>query len=225
MALHAVILGAPGAGKGTQAARIAQRLGLKHLSTGDLLRGAVAAGTPAGRQARQFMEAGQLVPDEVVFGVLFDALGDRPGDTDLWLDGFPRNAAQAEELDRRLSAAGTQLDVVVDLDVPDAGLVQRITGRRVCRQCGANSHVEFMPTEKEGVCDACGGETYQRADDNEETVASRLAVYHEQTAPLKGYYRSQDLLSRVDGDRSPDEVTADLAALFESVASGTLGGC
>ena len=225
MALHAVILGAPGAGKGTQAARIAERMGLKHLSTGDLLRAAVAAGTPAGRQAAEFMQAGKLVPDEVVFGVLFDALGDEPGGLDFLLDGFPRNAAQAEELDRRLSAAGTDLDVVVDLDVPDEGLVRRITGRRVCRQCGRNSHVEFMPTAKDGVCDDCGGETYQRADDNEQTVAGRLTVYHEQTAPLKGYYRAQDLLQRVDGDRSPDEVTADLAALFESVASGTLGGC
>lgn len=214
-----VILGAPGAGKGTQAQRVCEQLGVAHLSTGDLLRTAVKNGTEAGRQAQAFMEAGKLVPDEVVFGVLFERLGD--GDTGFMLDGFPRNAAQAAELDRRLADAGTPLDRAVEVHVPDERLLARITGRRSCKACGNVHHVDFMPPKTEGVCDACGGELQQRKDDNADVVAERLAVYHEQTAPLIEHYAGLGLHERVDGDRAVADVTSDLlAVLTNAVAEG-----
>lgn len=217
MSRRVVLLGAPGAGKGTQAKRVAERLGLAHLSTGDLLRAAVAAGSEAGLAAKDSMDAGQLVPDDVVFGVLFERLAE--GVDGYLLDGFPRNRAQAEELDRRLSETGSALTDVIDLTVPDERVVGRITGRRICRGCGRNFHVEFMAPEKDGVCDACGGELYQRSDDTEAVVKDRLAVYHEQTAPLQDYYAKQGLLVKVDGDREPDLVTADLVARLERDAA------
>lgn len=219
-----VILGAPGAGKGTQAQRVCGTLGLVHLSTGDLLRGAVAAGTPAGREAKSFMEAGKLVPDDVVFGVLFERLqpADGPAVEGFMLDGFPRNRAQAEELDRRLEAAGQSLDAVVDVAVPDSRIVERITGRRSCKACGRAYHVTFVPPAKEGVCDACGGELSQRSDDTESVVKDRLAVYHEQTAPLVDYYRERGLLTTVDGDQSVDAVTS--AVLDALSAADVTGG-
>jgi len=205
--MRAVLLGAPGAGKGTQARRLAEETGMAHLSTGDLLRAAVAAGTPAGERARAFMESGRLVPDEVVVSVLFERLEAPDGPRDFLLDGFPRNRTQAEELDRRLQAAGMGLDVVVELVIPEERLVRRITGRRVCRGCGRNYHVEFLPPKTEGVCDACGGELDQRPDDTEGVVAERLAVYHEQTAPLMSYYEASGRLVSVDADGPVEQVT------------------
>jgi adenylate kinase len=203
-----VLLGAPGAGKGTQAAAVSGRTGLEHLSTGDLLRAAVQAGTPVGRQARGHMEAGRLVPDELVFGVLFDRLA--VGHDAFLLDGFPRSLAQAEELDRRLAARGTPLDRVVEIEVPDERLAARLTGRRVCGTCGRNHHVEYLPPRQAGVCDACGGSLVHRSDDRIEVVAERLAVYHRQTAPLREYYGSRGLLETVDGDREVGRVTQEL---------------
>ncbi len=220
--LRCVLIGAPGAGKGTQAKRLCGELGLAHLSTGDMLRAAVAAQTDAGIEAAAAMANGRLVPDGVVIEILFDRMGS--GDAGYLLDGFPRNLAQAEALDERLQIAGKPLDVVVEVDVPDERLVARITGRRVCRDCGANYHVEFMPSRTEGRCDSCNGETYQRSDDNAETVAQRLAVYHEQTVPLKAYYEASGLLRRVDGDRDPDAVTADLRDVLQAQAQSTGGG-
>jgi adenylate kinase len=213
-----VILGAPGAGKGTQAHRVANLLGLEHLSTGDLLRAAVAAGTPAGTAAHACMDAGELVPDEVVFGVLFDRLN-QEGTSGYLLDGFPRNRAQAEELDRRLDAADSGLSRVVELAVPDERLVKRLTGRRQCKSCGRNFHVEYLPPTKDGRCDDCDGELIQRKDDNEAVVSNRLQVYHEQTAPLVDYYTERGLLSTVDGDRAVDEVTADVRRVLESAVA------
>ena len=219
--LRCILLGAPGAGKGTQAKRVCGELGLAHLSTGDMLRAAVDEQTDAGIEAAAHMANGRLVPDAVVMDILFDRLEQVEG---VLLDGFPRNLAQASALDARLAEADKPLDVVVEIAVPDERLVARITGRRVCRSCGANSHVEFMPTREAGKCDACGGETYQREDDNEATVAERLAVYHEQTAPLTGHYEAQGLLRRVDGDRDPDAVTAAVReALQESAGAGSAG--
>lgn len=213
-----VLLGAPGAGKGTQARRLAEREGLAHLSTGDLLRAAVTAGTPAGQAAKGHMDAGRLVPDEVVFGVLFERLGERtPG---FVLDGFPRNVTQAEELDRRLAALGLPLEAVVDLDVPDARLLARLTGRRGCRACGRIFHVDFQPPREPGRCDGCGGALQQRDDDREAVVAERLAVYHRQTEPLRAHYRARGLLARVDGDREPAAVERDLAASLGGAAAG-----
>lgn len=213
-----VFLGAPGAGKGTQAQRVCASEELVHLSTGDLLRAAVKAGTEAGRAAQGFMEAGQLVPDEVVFGVLFERLED--GVDAFVLDGFPRNLPQAEELDRRLEASAKPLDVVVDIDVPEERLLARITGRRTCPRCSAMYHLDFKPPAAAGVCDACGAGIIQRKDDNAETVASRLAVYREQTEPLKDYYTRHGLLVAVDGDRSMDEVTGGIEQILAVAPTG-----
>lgn len=207
-----VILGAPGAGKGTQAARLCAARGLAHLSTGDMLRAAVADGTPAGKQAQEFMDAGQLVPDEVVFGVLFERLAQ--AQDGYLLDGFPRNVAQAEELDRRLAESGEPIELAVVVDVPDERLVARLTGRRVCASCGNTHHIEFMPPAKEGVCDACGGELQQRSDDTEAVARDRLEVYHQTTAPLIDYYNARDLLASVDGDGPVDRVTEDLGEVL-----------
>ncbi len=213
-----VLLGAPGAGKGTQARVLAEREGLAHLSTGDLLRAAVVAGTAAGRAAKAHMDAGRLVPDEVVFGVLFERL--EACSSGFVLDGFPRNVAQAEELDRRLAALRLPLEAVVDIAVPDARLVVRLTGRRTCKSCGRNYHVAFLPPRKDGVCDVCGGPLVQRADDGPLVVNERLAVYHQQTAPLLDYYRARKLLQVVDGDREPAAVERDLLACLAGTAAG-----
>ncbi len=213
-----VLLGAPGAGKGTQAKLLAEGQGLAHLSTGDLLRAAVAAGTPAGRAAKVHMDAGRLVPDDVVFGVLFERLDARvPG---FVLDGFPRNVAQAEELDRRLAALRLPLEAVVDIDVPDARLAARLAGRRACRGCGRIYHVEALPPRKAGTCDDCGGALVQRDDDRPEVVGERLAVYHRQTEPLRARYAARGLLASVDGDRPVDAVQRDLLARLAGAAAG-----
>lgn len=209
-----VFLGAPGAGKGTQAERACRDHGLVHLSTGDLLRAAVEAGTPSGVDAKGSMDKGELVPDEVVFGVLFEKLDE--GIDAFLLDGFPRNQAQAEGLDERLGQAGKPLDGVIELDVPYQVIVGRITGRRVCKACGATYHVEFRPTSEEGVCDACGGATHQRSDDTEDVITKRLAVYEEQTAPLKEYYERKGLLVVVNGDRPMDTVEAAVDAVISA---------
>lgn len=221
MSPRVVLLGAPGAGKGTQASRLAERMDLPHLSTGELLRAAVKAGTEAGVTASEHIEAGQLVPDEVVFGVLFEAL--RSGEGAFLLDGFPRNLGQAEELDRRLDQASTPLDVVVDIDVPEELLIGRLTGRRICRGCARNYHVEFMPPKQNGVCDACGGELYERSDDSRNVVAERLDVYHEQTEPLRDYYSDRGLLATVNGDQDVDAVTLALVACLEAPQRHTAG--
>jgi len=213
-----VLLGAPGAGKGTQAKRLAAREGLAHLSTGDMLRAAVAAGTAAGKAAKAHMDAGRLVPDDVVFGVLFERLDART--TGFVLDGFPRNVAQAKELDRRLAALRLPLEIVVDIAVPDARLVARLSGRRACGSCGRNYQLDFMPPRKPGVCDDCGGALVQRADDKPEVVQERLAVYHRQTEPLIAYYRDQGLLVRVDGDREVADVERDLLASLGATTAG-----
>jgi adenylate kinase len=212
-----VLLGAPGAGKGTQAEVVAGRTGLPHLSTGDLLRAAVKAGTATGREARSHMDAGRLVPDRVVFGVLFERL--RAGSEGFLLDGFPRNLAQAEELDRRLAELGTPLDRVVEIGVPDERLSARLTGRRVCGACGRNHHLEFLPPRQPGVCDACGGRLVHRPDDRIEVVGERLAVYHRQTAPLRDYYGSRGLLETVDGDRDIGQVTQELLEALAAPAT------
>ncbi len=234
MSRRTVILGAPGAGKGTQAQKVCSRLDLVHLSTGDLLRGAVAAGTPAGQKAGALMEAGQLVPDEVVFSVLFEQLEGAAGgegqakqlnENGYMLDGFPRNRAQAAELDRRLAGRSESLDAVIDMDVPDERLLGRITGRRVCKACGLSFHVEFVPPAKEGVCDGCDSPLTQRSDDVEAVVAERLAVYHEQTAPLIDYYEGRGVLLKVDGDQDVEAVTeAVLEALSQSNPNNDLAG-
>jgi adenylate kinase len=211
--LNVILLGAPGAGKGTQAERIVAQFGLPHISTGEILRAAVAAGTELGTAAQKFMQAGELVPDEVVVGIIRERLVEPDAARGFLLDGFPRTLEQAAALDQMLTAAGRAITHVVVLDVPEDELIERLSGRRMCRSCGKGYHVVFDPPKAEGVCDACGGELYQRADDNEETVRNRLVVYGKQTEPLIAYYTDKGLVLPVfGGGRMPDEVWVDVRA-------------
>ncbi len=217
--LNVVLLGAPGSGKGTQAERVGPAFGLPHISTGDMLRAALAAGTALGLEAKRYMEAGELVSDEVVVGIIRERLADDDARRGFLLDGFPRTLEQARALDAMLTDAGRALTDVVLIDVPEEELVQRLSGRRLCRGCGKGYHTVFDPPRQEGVCDVCGGELYQRADDNEETVRNRLQVYRRQTEPLVGYYGERGLLKTVSGGgRMPDDVFADVRRVL---AGGT----
>jgi adenylate kinase len=211
--LNVVLLGAPGAGKGTQAERIVAQFGLPHISTGEILRAAVAAGTELGTAAQKFMQAGELVPDDVVVGIIRERLAEPDAARGFLLDGFPRTLEQAAALDDTLKAAGRGLTHVVVLDVPEEELIERLSGRRMCRSCGKGYHVVFDPPKSEGTCDVCGGELYQRADDNEETVRNRLVVYGKQTEPLVAYYTGKGLVLPVyGGGRMPNEVWTDVRA-------------
>ena len=204
---NVILLGGPGAGKGTQAERIVADFALPHISTGEMLRAAVAKGTEMGREARKHMESGALVPDEVVIGVVRERLTEPDAGDGFLLDGFPRTVPQAEALDVTLAEAGRAITHVVLVDVPAEELVQRIAGRRSCPQCGKIYNVTFDPPKAEGVCDLDGAALTQRADDNEETVRNRIGVYEQQTAPLVGYYESKGVLKNAfGGGKRPDEV-------------------
>jgi len=213
--LNLVLLGAPGSGKGTQAQRIAPAFGLPHISTGDILRAAVKAGTELGAAAKRYMDAGELVPDQVVIGIIRERLAEPDAARGFMLDGFPRTLEQARALDEMLDQAGRGLSMVLLIDVPEEELVQRLAGRRACRQCGRGYNVVFDPPRAEGVCDVCGGELFQRDDDNEETVRNRLEVYRAQTAPLIDYYGQKGILETVyGGGRTPDQVFGDVERLL-----------
>ncbi len=204
-----ILLGAPGAGKGTQGERLAREFGLVRISTGDLLREAVREGTPLGREARRYMDAGELVADDVILGLVGVVLG-RPAAGHVF-DGFPRTIAQAEALDVLLAETGRPLDAVVLIDVPDDVLVRRLSGRRSCPDCGAVYNVYFEPPRREGLCDHCGATLVERPDDAPDTVRRRLEVYREQTQPLIEYYRQGEApLLTLNGDRDPDDVYAEL---------------
>lgn len=205
-----VLLGPPGAGKGTQAVRLAQDLGVPQLSTGDIFRNAIARDTPMGRAAKGYMDQGQLVPDPVVIGVVEEALGRPEVSAGFILDGFPRTVPQAEALERILAAQGQSLLRAILLVVPEAAVVERIAGRRTCGSCQATYHVIHAPPKKAGICDRCGGMLIQRSDEMPEAVAARLAVYHRQTEPLVSWYQQRDLLTRVDGMGPPEAVAARL---------------
>lgn len=208
--LNLVLLGAPGSGKGTQAERIVPAFNVPHISTGDILRAAVRDGTVMGLEARRYMDSGELVPDEVVIGIIRDRLAQPDTAPGFMLDGFPRTLEQARALDEMLAQTGRALNVVLMIDVPEEELVQRLSGRRACRACGKGFNVVFDPPSSEGVCDACGGDLFQRDDDDEQTVRNRLAVYRRQTEPLVGYYTDKHILSAVSGGgRMPDDVYAD----------------
>ncbi len=204
--MRVIFLGPPGAGKGTQAAKIREKYEVAHISTGDILRANVKEGTELGRKASEYMNAGKLVPDEVIIGMMKERLQERDCTKGFILDGFPRTVPQAEALDRLLADLGLDLDATILFNVDDEIVVERLSGRRMCRKCGAIYHVTFHPTRVEGVCDVCGGEIYQRDDDREEVIRNRLAVYHDQTAPLIDYYRGKKLLRDVDAGGSSDAV-------------------
>ena len=213
-----VLLGPPGAGKGTQARRLEKRSGLRQLSTGDLLRAAVASGTEAGKAAKGVMDAGGLVSDDIVLAILKDRLAERDVGRGIILDGFPRTTKQAEQLDVLLAQRGQRVDAAVSLEVDDAQMVRRITGRFTCAACGEGYHETFKPPRVEGTCDACGGrEMQRRADDTADTVMSRLQAYHAQTAPLLQYYGDRKVLRKIDAMRDIDDVARELAEIAAGV--------
>lgn len=209
--MNLILLGPPGAGKGTQAQRLVERLKVPQISTGDLLRAAVREGTDLGKQAKEYMERGELVPDSIVVGMLEERVKADDCKTGCILDGFPRAVSQAEALGEMFSGLGRALDHVVSIEVPEEELVKRLTGRRSCPKCGAMFHVMFSPPKKEGVCDKCGGELITRADDNEDTIRNRIAVYREQTEPLKKFYQKQGLLRPIDGTGTPRDIEGKIA--------------
>ncbi|MCX5392591.1 adenylate kinase [Streptomyces sp. NPDC006482] len=214
--MRIVLVGPPGAGKGTQAAFLAKELKIPHISTGDLFRANISQGTELGLKAKAFMDAGDLVPDEVTIGMAKDRMAQSDAVNGFLLDGFPRNVAQAEALDVVLKAEDMQLDAVLDLEVPEDEVVKRIAGRRICRNDSAHVfHVTYTPPKTEGVCDVCGGELYQRDDDSEGTVRRRLEVYHTQTEPIIDYYRAQNLVVTISALGKVDEVTAKAMAALK----------
>lgn len=210
-------MGPPGAGKGTQAARIASFCGIPHISTGDIFRATIRDGSEIGRKLKGYLDDGRLVPDEVTVEVIRERLKQPDCKKGFLLDGFPRTIPQAEALDGMLKEMGISLDVVLNITVEPAVLLERLTGRRVCRECGATFHVVYQPPRKEGVCDRCGGELYQRSDDTAKTVSERLEVYQRQTAPLLEYYKVRDLLRKVDGELPIEEVWMEIENILRSL--------
>lgn len=212
--MNMVLMGLPGAGKGTQAALIVEKLGIPHISTGDMFRAAVKEQTPLGQEAKSYMDRGQLVPDHVTIGIVRERLGKDDCAKGFLLDGFPRTVPQAEALDQLTKELNRPIDYVIYIDVAEEELLKRLTGRRICRNCGATYHTVFAPSKKDGVCDRCGGELYQRDDDRLETVQERLKVNVEQTEHLLRYYESTGKLYRVDGVQPIDEVTQSILSII-----------
>ncbi len=209
--MNLILMGPPGAGKGTQAQRLEKTFNIVQLSTGDMLRAEVASGSDLGRQAKEIMDSGGLVPDELIIAMISSRLENDDCQSGFILDGFPRTTPQAEALDVMLKEKGIQIEHVIKIEVDDDAMVTRITGRYTCAGCGAGYHDEFQKPQEEGVCDQCGGTEFsRRADDNAETVRSRLGAYHEQTAPILGYYKEKGILKGVDGMAAIDEVTDQL---------------
>ncbi len=216
--MNIILMGPPGGGKGTQAKILQDKYGMIQLSTGDMLRAAVASGSEIGRKAKAVMEAGQLVSDDIVIGIIDERLDQPDAKNGFILDGFPRTEAQGKALDALLARKGLKIDYVIEIRVPDDFLVERITGRFSCSKCGAGYHDKFQKPKKDGVCDVCGSTEFtRRADDNAETVKKRLDAYHAQTAPVLAYYGGKGNVKVVDGTKAIDEVTADLSKIVDSV--------
>lgn len=212
--MNILFMGPPGAGKGTQAERIVEQFGIPHISTGDAFRLAIKQGTPIGKKAKEYIDQGLLVPDEVTNGIVRERLAESDCASGFLLDGFPRTIAQAEALDGMLAEMNRKIDHVINLKVEPSFLLTRITGRRICKTCGSTYHVVFNPPKQEGICDKDGGELYQRPDDTEEKVATRLEEYTNKTAPLLTYYGDKGSLREVNGEKDIDEVTTDIASLL-----------
>lgn len=210
-----IMLGAPGAGKGTQAKLIAEKYNVPHISTGDIFRANIKNGTALGMEAKQYMDKGMLVPDELTVRILLDRVAQEDCKAGYVLDGFPRTIPQAEVLENELRRLGEKIDWAIDVDVPDENIIRRMSGRRACLSCGATYHMEYIPPRKEGVCDACGAALVLRDDDQAETVRKRLDVYHEQTQPLIDFYTDRNILKTVDGTLSMDDVFAAIVAILD----------
>lgn len=208
--LRTILLGPPGAGKGTQAVKIVEKYNIPHISTGDIFRENIKNETELGNRAKAYMDRGELVPDELVVEIATDRLTKDDCKNGFLLDGFPRTIFQAEKLDEFLAQRGEKIDKVINIDVEKDALVKRITGRRVCKSCGASYHVVNIPPKKDGVCDLCNGELIQRADDTEETVLNRIDVYNKQTKPLVDYYDKAGVIINIDGNKELDDVLADI---------------
>lgn len=209
-----IMLGAPGAGKGTQAKMIAEKYGVPHVSTGDIFRANIKNGTELGKEAKRYMDQGLLVPDELTVRILLDRVAQDDCKNGYVLDGFPRTIPQAEVLDSELSKLGDHIDYAIDVDVPDENIIKRMSGRRACLTCGATYHIEHVPPKTEGICDKCGSELVLRDDDKPETVKNRLNVYHEQTQPLIDFYTNKGVLKTVDGTLPMEEVFAAITAIL-----------
>ncbi|MBR1628860.1 MAG: adenylate kinase [Lachnospiraceae bacterium] len=209
-----IMLGAPGAGKGTQAKMIAEHYSIPHISTGDIFRANIKEGTELGKKAKEYMDQGALVPDELTCDLVMDRIAKDDCKNGFVLDGFPRTIPQAEALEKALDAAGQSMDYAVDVDVPDENIIGRMSGRRACLNCGATYHIVAIPPKQEGICDKCGEKLVQRDDDKEETVKNRLKVYHDQTQPLIQFYQDKDILRTVDGTRPMEEVFGAIQAIL-----------
>ena len=209
-----IMLGAPGAGKGTQAKKIAEKYQIPHISTGDIFRANIKGGTELGMKAKTFMDQGMLVPDEITIGMLMDRIGQEDCINGYVLDGFPRTIPQAESLTKALAERGEKVDYAINVDVPDENIINRMSGRRACLGCGATYHITFNPPVKEGICDTCGQELVLRDDDKPETVKKRLDVYHQQTQPLIDYYKNAEVLAEVDGTQPMDAVVQGIVEIL-----------
>ena len=215
--MNLILLGAPGAGKGTQAKLISERHGIPQIATGDILREAVTSGTELGRKAKEFMDRGELVPDEIVIGIVKERLAQPDCENGFILDGFPRTLVQAEALDNILAEMNKKIDAVINIDVSEEETIKRITYRRTCKKCGAIYHLIYNPPKEDKKCDKCGGELYQRDDDKEETVRERFRVYRERTEPLIDYYKKKGLLHNVDGTKNIQDVFREIEDVLKQL--------
>ncbi len=217
--MNLIFLGPPGAGKGTQAKRIVEKYKIPQISTGDMFREAVAKGTELGKRAKEYMDRGELVPDEVVIGIVKERISQKDCERGFILDGFPRTIRQAEALDDMLEEMGRKIDAVLNLVVPEEEIIKRIVYRRVCKSCGAVYNLIYSPPKVDGTCDKCGGELYQRDDDKEETVRERMRVYREQTEPLIEYYSKKGIVFNIDGKKDIEEVWKEIEKVLERIRS------